>query len=195
LETDHQALKYLLTDKSQIGKLARWAMKLQEFEMAVKYRKGEDNVATDFVSRLKKLLDGTLQVKMIGSVPHPETKLGKPFSSREEGDKGPRIPVQVVLNWEDQLVKHSNFDSVNNISKQMWIKKQSEDLWIQSIRKYLQHAILPENLQQARWIKENEASFVDHENLLLEYSFSVREIRNPVFGAKHTYISRNRRYS
>ena len=41
LETDHDALRYLIQSKDAVGRLARWAMKLQQFDMVVKYRKGE----------------------------------------------------------------------------------------------------------------------------------------------------------
>ena len=59
LETDHDALRYLIQSKDAVGRLARWAMKLQQFNMVVKYRKGEENGAADYVSRLHQLPDGT----------------------------------------------------------------------------------------------------------------------------------------
>ena len=63
IETDHEALRYLIQSKDAVGRLARWAMKLQQFDMTVKYRKGEENGAADFVSRLKELPDGTFEVQ------------------------------------------------------------------------------------------------------------------------------------
>ena len=35
LQTDHQALKYLLTSKEGVGRNARWQLKLQEYDMVV----------------------------------------------------------------------------------------------------------------------------------------------------------------
>ena len=55
LETDHNALKYLLADKASVGRLARWSLKLQEFDMVVKYRKGSTLGAADFMSFEKKI--------------------------------------------------------------------------------------------------------------------------------------------
>ena len=62
LETDHDALRYLIQSKDAVGRLARWAMKLQQFDMVVKYRKGEENGAADYVSRLHQLPDGTYEI-------------------------------------------------------------------------------------------------------------------------------------
>jgi hypothetical protein len=65
LETDHTALKYLLADKASVGRLARWALKLQEFDMLVKYRKGTTLGAADFMSRLRENPDGTFIVGVV----------------------------------------------------------------------------------------------------------------------------------
>ena len=37
LQTDHQALKSLLTSKEGVGRNARWQLKLQEYDMIVTY--------------------------------------------------------------------------------------------------------------------------------------------------------------
>jgi hypothetical protein len=43
LESDHQPLKWILTNSKLTGKLARWAMMLSEFDFEVKHRAGVDN--------------------------------------------------------------------------------------------------------------------------------------------------------
>jgi hypothetical protein len=65
LETDHNALKYLLADKASVGRLARWSLKLQEFDMTVKYRRGSTLGATDFMSRIRENPDGS---SVVGAV-------------------------------------------------------------------------------------------------------------------------------
>ena len=82
LETDHEALKYLIRTKEPVGRLARWAMKLQEFDMQVKYRKGEENGAADYVSRLYEKLDGSFEVRYVWQTPK---NLSCPTSGRRAG--------------------------------------------------------------------------------------------------------------
>ena len=64
LETDHSALKQILTTKDSSGRLARWALKLQEYDMKVLYRKGSLQGNADFFSRIVDLGDGTHSVHL-----------------------------------------------------------------------------------------------------------------------------------
>ena len=64
LETDHSALKQILTTKDSAGRLARWALKLQEYDMKVLYRKGSLQTNADFFSRIIDLGDGTHEVRL-----------------------------------------------------------------------------------------------------------------------------------
>ena len=64
LQTDHSALRNLLTNKVAQGRLARWSIKLQEFDMEVQHRKGTDHNNADFLSRLEQMTDGTYQISM-----------------------------------------------------------------------------------------------------------------------------------
>ena len=50
LEVDHWALKWLMTT-AQSGMLARWAMKLQEFDMEIRHRPGHKHTNADAMSR------------------------------------------------------------------------------------------------------------------------------------------------
>ncbi|KAJ8039583.1 hypothetical protein HOLleu_17347 [Holothuria leucospilota] len=49
--TDHQALVWMLRNKTLKGKLLRWALRLQEFDYVVHYRPGVQNVIPDALSR------------------------------------------------------------------------------------------------------------------------------------------------
>lgn len=55
--TDHFALKWLnsLTDPS--GRLARWSVRLQQFDFEVLHRRGKDNVVPDALSRAVPIID------------------------------------------------------------------------------------------------------------------------------------------
>lgn len=51
VRSDHQPLKWLLTLKSPSGRLVRWALKLQSFNITYQYVPGKANVVADTLSR------------------------------------------------------------------------------------------------------------------------------------------------
>lgn len=51
LSTDHQPLRWLLSLKSPTGRLARWALQIQSYNLEIKYLSGKSNVVADFLSR------------------------------------------------------------------------------------------------------------------------------------------------
>eukprot|EP00258_Populus_trichocarpa_P031979 XP_024447998.1 uncharacterized protein LOC112325536 [Populus trichocarpa] len=50
--SDHAALKYLLSKKDSKARLVRWILLLQEFYITIKDKKGTENVVADYLSRL-----------------------------------------------------------------------------------------------------------------------------------------------
>ena len=52
LQTDHAALKWLMETRDVTAKLARWALKLQEYDFEIQYRPGKANANADGLSRL-----------------------------------------------------------------------------------------------------------------------------------------------
>ncbi|GFX86102.1 transposon Tf2-8 polyprotein [Trichonephila clavipes] len=51
LVSDHQLLKWLLSIKSPSGRLARWALKIQSFNLKIDYTPGKAKVVADMLSR------------------------------------------------------------------------------------------------------------------------------------------------
>lgn len=50
--TDYSSLKWLMDQKDLSGRLARWSLKLQMFDFKFEYRKGNQNVVPDSLSRV-----------------------------------------------------------------------------------------------------------------------------------------------
>lgn len=51
VSSDHQALRWLMSLKSPIGRLARWVLALQLYNLKVTYTPGKANVLADTLSR------------------------------------------------------------------------------------------------------------------------------------------------
>lgn len=50
--TDHRPLEYLMSKKDPTGRLARWSLFLQQFDITIKYRPGKANQNADCLSRI-----------------------------------------------------------------------------------------------------------------------------------------------
>jgi hypothetical protein len=52
VHTDHSAIRYLMNKSITNGRVTRWLLLLQEFDISIIDRPGKENVVTDFLSRL-----------------------------------------------------------------------------------------------------------------------------------------------
>ena len=52
VQTDHEILKWLFSQKELDGRKARWAQILQEFYLQLRYQKGKFNIVADALSRM-----------------------------------------------------------------------------------------------------------------------------------------------
>jgi hypothetical protein len=50
--TDHRALEHVLRQRNLTGRQARWVEKMSDFDFAIQYVKGEENVLADSLSRM-----------------------------------------------------------------------------------------------------------------------------------------------
>ena len=57
LYTDHSAIKYLTNKPITNGRVTRWLILLQEFDITIKDRLGKENLVVDFLSRMPKPVD------------------------------------------------------------------------------------------------------------------------------------------
>jgi hypothetical protein len=60
--TDHQALKYILSNPNPHHHVARWLLKLQEFDFDIIYRPGKANTNADALSRIPSRTIGTIML-------------------------------------------------------------------------------------------------------------------------------------
>lgn len=51
MHTDHKSLEWLQSTRFENNKVERWALRLQEFQFDIVYKKGADNVVADCLSR------------------------------------------------------------------------------------------------------------------------------------------------
>ena len=62
VHSDHSAIKYLMNKKDAKPRLIRWVLLLQEFDLHIVDRKGEDNQVADHLSRMENIPDDPIPI-------------------------------------------------------------------------------------------------------------------------------------
>ena len=60
--TDHRPLEWLMSKPEPAGRLQRWALKIQEYDMKIGYRTGKSHQNADCLSRIPKILERYLKL-------------------------------------------------------------------------------------------------------------------------------------
>ena len=141
--TDHCSLQYLKSLKDPTGRLGRWLMFLQEYQVKIEYIKGKSNVVADALSRREYeshpgdtedlniyALDDTLSDSDESTInapcntdtnpnnnskPNPFDPLNLAKSQAEDGDFKPII----------QYLRHGDLPSNENLAKKLTIEAQN----------------------------------------------------------------------
>ena len=63
IHTDHTVIKYMMAKKDAKPRVIKWVLRLQEFDLEVKDKKGNDNVMADHCLDEKSLLKRKRELK------------------------------------------------------------------------------------------------------------------------------------
>lgn len=76
VKSDHQPLKWLLSLKSPSGRLARWALALQSYDLRIDYTPGKTNVIADTLSRPPIATEGEIVANVVSiEMPRQQAEL------------------------------------------------------------------------------------------------------------------------
>lgn len=103
IASDHQPLKWLMTLKSPSGRLSRWALQLQAFNLKIEYIPGKINVVADMLSRPSYAEGETSEVCAI-TVDMPSRKSSDIRKGQLEDEE-----LKQIINSFENMDKDENF--------------------------------------------------------------------------------------
>ena len=134
LITDHEPLKWLMQTNKTTGKLARWSLLLQEYDMTVVHKRGALNTNADCLSRFPK--DPPLREPILPDWNHGDYNISPPtvfaFMSTTKLDE--EQPTQLEI-WEDEpvlvfLKTHTYQDDLTPLSKDRVYRRSKGFRWL-----------------------------------------------------------------
>lgn len=130
IETDHIALKWLMAMKNPKGRIARWIMKLQEWDFTINHRPGKANQLADGLSRF----------------PQPAKALALlALDNQDWVEVITLIPSQEIVDREFW----TTFPTIPEFERTRLIDAQKADKFLSDVRAYLNGDLLKD--KSANW--------------------------------------------
>ena len=112
--TDHKPLEWLMSKTEPSGRLARWALKIQEFDIVIGYRSGKTNQNADCLSRIPVPTVASLSLKVENDWTLDQSKddycmkLLDELRNSETKDGHKLLPTGELINKHGNLVVPAN---------------------------------------------------------------------------------------
>lgn len=97
--TDHYSLKWLFSIRDPVGRICRWAVRLQQYDFEIVHRKGKDNVVPDTLSR---------SVPVIDSIDLGNLKIDKWYNRMLNSVKQSPLKYPLWRVYDEVLYKRAN---------------------------------------------------------------------------------------
>jgi hypothetical protein len=155
--TDHAALVWMFNIKAPTGRLARWAMFLQQYKHTIKSKPGKSNANADGLSRRHY---SDLQHNMDAEIDEYIDPFDAVRSIAVVETNNSALPVHAVKRKKRQQTEDSSNngstepDALNlppHVPRDQLVEMQTKDPCFELILSYLMYNKLPQDSQQARW--------------------------------------------
>ena len=190
LRTDHSSLQWLYNFQDPQGKIARWILKLQQFDMIVLYRPGKEHMHADALSRMPELksLDSMTDLEKfwmeradtlcLNGVYEDRTKKGDNGSSVHFEPKVVQQKVQInTIHWPTRI-EYEWADQQNAEAPILFFKrwKKTEQPMLPDVPSHFSNEI------ELEYMMKNSSEFVVVDDVL------CRTVQNKETKERETFI-------